>query len=315
MSKEMQLSFTMRRQEKPLRNLLRVKKQGFMGRRSFAFACALFLFIPFLGSTPAGAVTVEVPRDSSGWFVDLNRFSESAHKNFTCEACHGDMVDQGKQHPDTRDATRLKSEATRIYDYQRCRTCHRESYDRYLRGAHARALTEEKTAPAPERAVSDLLKAPTCGECHSAHYARSHLSRAAAGQAMTAVCGACHAAQKATYLDNYHGKVAVNLADEASAYCTDCHGAHECISLKDRKAAVAACQRCHPEAGEKFSQFVIHPTTEGLARDNREKQKHVTIIKIVTLIMTIMVILVVGFFYGHSFLWLLREIHEKLRKH
>lgn len=132
---------------------------------------------------------------------------------------------------------------------------------------------------------------------------------------MTEVCGACHAAQKATYLENYHGKVAVNLRDEASAYCTDCHGAHNCISLKEKKAALAACQRCHPEAGEKFSQFVIHPTTEGLAGENKEKQKHVTIIKIVTLIMTIIIILVVGFFYGHSFLWLLREIHEKLRKH
>jgi len=298
-----------------LRNLLRVKRQDFMSRTSFAFACALFLCIPFIGSTRAGAVALEVPRDSSGWFVDLNRFSESAHRNFACEACHGDMIDQGKKHPDAKDANLLKDEATRIYDYHRCRSCHRESYERYIRGAHAKALTEEKRAPASEGAVSDRLKAPTCGECHSAHYGKSHLSRAATGKEMTEVCGACHAAQKATYLENYHGKVAVNLRDEASAYCTDCHGAHNCISLKEKKAALAACQRCHPEAGEKFSQFVIHPTTEGLAGENKEKQKHVTIIKIVTLIMTIIIILVVGFFYGHSFLWLLREIHEKLRKH
>jgi len=132
---------------------------------------------------------------------------------------------------------------------------------------------------------------------------------------MTGVCGACHPAQKATYLENYHGKVAVNLGNEASAYCTDCHGAHDCVSLKDRKTALAACQRCHPNAGERFTQFVIHPTTEGLAQDNKEKQRHVAIIKLVTIVMTIIVILVVGFFYGHSFLWLLRELHEKLRKH
>ncbi|MDQ1333737.1 MAG: hypothetical protein QG552_687, partial [Thermodesulfobacteriota bacterium] len=50
-------------------------------------------------------------------------------------------------------------------------------------------------------------------------------------------------------------------------------------------------------------------------QDNKEKQKHVAIIKLVTVIMTIIVILVVGFFYGHSFLWLLRELHERLRKH
>jgi hypothetical protein len=286
-----------------------------MNRKLLTFACAFFISITFIGSTRAGAVAVATPRDSSGWFIDLNRFSESAHRNFTCEACHGDMIDQGKKHPDTRDATRLKSEATRIYDYHRCRTCHRESYERYLRGAHAKALTEEKKAPALEGPGADRLKAPTCGECHSAHYGRSHLSRAATGKEMTEVCGACHPAQKAAYLDNYHGKVAVNLRDEASAYCTDCHGAHDCVSLKERKAALAACQRCHPQAGEKFAEFVIHPTTDGLAKDNKEKQKHVAIIKLVTLIMTIIVILVVGFFYGHSFLWLLREIHEKLRKH
>jgi hypothetical protein len=305
----------MRRQEKSLRNLSQVNRKGFLSRTCFIFVCALFLWIPFIASTQAGTITVEIPRDTSGWFVDLNRFSESAHRNFTCEACHGDMSVQGKKHPDSEEAKLLGSEATRIYDYRRCKTCHRESYDRYLRGAHAKALTEEKKTPGSEGSLSDRLKAPTCGECHSAHYDRSHLSRGATGKAMTDTCGVCHPEQKATYLENYHGKVAVNLRDEASAYCTDCHGAHECVSLKDRKTALAACQRCHPETGEKFSQFVIHPTTEGLARDNKEKQKHVTIIKIVTLIMTIIVILVVGFFYGHSFLWLLREIHEKLRKH
>lgn len=292
-----------------------MKRHNPMNIKRLMLICALLLCIPFMASTWAGAVPTATPSDASGWFVDLNRFSESAHRNFTCEVCHGDMRVQGQPHPDTRDTARLKREATRIYDYRRCGTCHRESYERYLRGSHAKALIEEKTATASKVLVADKLKAPTCGECHSAHYSRSHLSRAATGQEMTAACGACHPAQKATYLENYHGKVAVHLRDEASAYCTDCHGAHDCVSLKDRKAALAACQRCHPDAGERFAQFVIHPTTEGLAQDNKEKQKHVAIIKLVTVIMTIIVILVVGFFYGHSFLWLLRELHEKLRKH
>jgi len=285
-------------------------------RSSFIFAGILLCFLAVSPSGRAVAASVPASVDSSGWFIDLNRFSQSAHRNFTCEACHGDMNDPGRKHPDTEDAARLKRDATRIYDYRRCRTCHRESYERYLRGAHAKALAEEQKAPAPENAgASERLKAPACGDCHASHYGRSHLSRVTTGRQMTEVCGACHPEQKATYLENYHGKTAVNLGDEASAYCTDCHGAHDCISLKDRKAALAACQRCHPQAGEQFSRFVIHPTAEGLAKDNKEKQKHVTIIKIVTLVMTIIVVLVVGFFYGHSFLWLLRELHEKLRKH
>jgi hypothetical protein len=286
-----------------------------MHRMFPTFACVFLFSLTVMGPVRAEVLSLTPASDAPGWFVNLKQFSESAHGTFTCEACHGDMAELGKPHPDSQDTSHLKSDATRIYDYHRCRTCHRESYERYLRGAHAKAMAEEKKAPAAAGSVSDSRKAPTCGECHSAHYSRAHLSKAVTGRQMTEVCGACHPAQKATYLENYHGKAAVYLGDEASAYCTDCHGAHECLSLKDKEAALAACRRCHPEAGDQFAEFVIHPTTQGIAGEAQEKEKRVAIIKMVTLIMTIIVILVVGFFYSHSFLWLLREIHEKLRKH
>jgi len=298
-----------------LRNPSRVKRKGFMKRICFSLTYALFLFNPSLSSQPTQAVAAATPPEASKWFVDLNRFSESAHRNFACETCHGDMSEDGKLHPDTRDTADLEREATRIYDYRRCAVCHRESHERYLQGAHAKALAEEKRAVRSGGPDSEGLKAPTCGECHSAHYGRSHLSRVAIGKEMTGVCGTCHPAQKATYLENYHGKIGVHLSEEASAYCTDCHGAHTCVSLKDGKTALKACQRCHPDAGERFTQFVIHPAIDELSKDNEEKQRHVAIIKAVSLMMTVIVILVVGFFYGHSFLWLLREIHERLRKH
>jgi hypothetical protein len=51
---------------------------------------------------------------------------------------------------------------------------------------------------------------------------------------MTEMCGVCHPVQKRSYLENYHGKTAVHLKYEASAYCTDCHRAHTCLSLKKR---------------------------------------------------------------------------------
>ncbi len=285
--------------------------------RSFIFCAGIFFIcLALAGLSPAGAALAPTPADSSGWFIDLTRFSESAHRDFTCEACHGNMKETGKKHPDTEEMADLAKEAARLYDYRRCRSCHRESYERYLRGAHAKALVEQEKASAPENSdTAKKLKAPTCGDCHAAHYGKAHLSRAAMGKQMTAVCGVCHPAQKTTYLDNYHGKAGVNLGDDASAYCTDCHGAHDCISLKDPKAALAACQRCHPEAGKQFAEFVIHPTKEGMVGENKAKEKRVAIIHVVTLIMTMIVILVVGFFYGHSFLWLLREIHEKLRRH
>ena len=297
-------------------SVLRSKRHGFIKRIFFNFACILFFSITAIVLNTGSANAIATSSDVSSWFIDMNRFSRSAHGTFTCEACHGTMTEENRKHPDLKDARFLKGDATRIYEYSRCRSCHRNSYERYLLGAHAKALEEEqqKISVGQDLEVG-RNKAPTCGDCHSAHYSKSHLLRAETGRQMTRVCGSCHPAQKITYLENYHGKAAVNLGNEASAYCTDCHGAHHCVSLKDRKAALLACQRCHPEAEDKFAQFVIHPTTEDLTKDQKEKRARVALIKTVTAIMLILVILVVGFFYGHSFLWLLRELHEKLRKH
>ena len=38
------------------------------------------------------------------------------------------------------------------------------------------------------------------------------------------------------------------------------------------------------------------------------------VIQLITVVMGTLVLVVVIFFYGHSFLWLLREIHEKLKR-
>jgi hypothetical protein len=285
-----------------------------MKRTFFNFACILsFSFIiTVLNTTGAIATTA----DASSWFIDMNRFSVSAHGTFTCDACHGKMTEENKKHPDLSDTQILKRDATGIYEYLRCKACHRKSYERYLLGEHTRALEEEQQKVLRGHDLeAGRKKAPTCGICHSAHYLKSHLSRTEIGRQMTDICGSCHLAQKITYLENFHGKRAVNLGNEASAYCTDCHGAHNCVSLKKKKDALLACQRCHPEAEENFAEFVIHPTTKDLKQDDTDKRARVAVIKAVTAVMLILVILVVGFFYGHSFLWLLRDLHEKLRKH
>ncbi len=255
------------------------------------------------------------PRSQPGWFVNMDSFAQSAHGTFSCEKCHGEMKQTGKMHPDSENPAFLKGSALRQYDYQRCESCHKPTYEQYLQGAHARALLKEQTDPAAANKLPDNKKAPTCGNCHSSHYVKGHLSRVEIGRQMVLTCGACHPAQAATYLDNYHGKAAVNLGNKKAAFCTDCHGAHHCLSLKDKKEALAACKRCHPDATGGFAQVVIHPTVQDLPQDNPQKRAHVTLIRVVTLLMSILVILVVGFFYGHSFVWLLRELHAKLRRH
>jgi hypothetical protein len=255
------------------------------------------------------------PDNPPGWFVNMGSFALSAHGTFSCEKCHGDMKQNGKLHPDSENPAFLKDNALRQYDYQRCESCHKPAYQQYLQGAHAKALLKERNAPAAANKLPDPKKAPTCGNCHSSHYVKGHLSKVEIGRQMVLTCGACHPAQAATYLENYHGKAAVNLGNKNAAFCTDCHGAHHCRSLKDHKETLAACKRCHPDATAGFAQVVIHPTTQDLPQDNPQKKAHVTLIRVVTLLMSILVLLVVGFFYGHSFIWVLRELHEKLRRH
>ncbi len=258
---------------------------------------------------------METAEPPSSWFIDMSRLALSAHSSLNCESCHGTMKEQDRPHPDSQNTRFLKQEAFSKYDYKRCQTCHRLSYDRYLQGAHAKALKKESDAGAIGKVLPEnTIKAPTCGDCHSSHYEKAHRSRLEIGRQETERCGSCHLAQKVTYLENYHGKAAVNLGKTTAAFCTDCHGAHNCLSLKDKQKALEACQRCHPKASLSFAGQVIHPNLPPDTKTDPEKAAKVTVIKLVTLFMGTMVIIVVVFFYGHSFLWLLREIHEKLRR-
>ncbi|MGM0427626.1 MAG: multiheme c-type cytochrome [Thermodesulfobacteriota bacterium] len=280
---------------------------------------ATLLLLPvfaFLLKIPHGYAAA-LPAEETSWFINMNRFGDSAHATIPCEECHKDLTGDEQTHPDPKEKTFLKADATRTYDYSQCKSCHRASYERYRLGAHAKVLEKEHKG---QGQLTKTGRAPTCGDCHSGHYARSHLSRVETGRQMTAVCGSCHRPQLVTYLDNYHGKAAVNLKDPDSAYCTDCHGAHECVSLKDKEVALGACQRCHPDAGKSFAQFVIHPVTEDAPPEDQteadlQKKERVALVRVITAVMGILVLFVVCFFYGHTFVWLLRELHEKLRKH
>lgn len=279
----------------------------------------IILSIFLISLVPSGLIgssvwAMKTSEPASSWFIDLSRFALSAHSTLSCEQCHGTMKEKDRPHPNVQDTRFLKQEAGRKFDYKRCQSCHRNSYDRYLKGAHAQALQKELQSGNLPALRTIKGKAPTCGDCHSSHYEKAHRSRLETGRQMTEGCGSCHPAQKATYLENYHGKAAVHLGKTTAAYCTDCHGAHNCLSLKDKQTALQACSRCHPQASLNFATQVIHPTLPADGKADPEKTAKVRVILIVSLVMGTLVVLVVIFFYGHSFLWLLREIHEKLRK-
>lgn len=295
-------------------------RSGNTGRRIGQWVAVFGILL--LGWTPvwAAASAGSVNGAGASWFVDMNRFAQSAHAALTCEACHGTMQENGRRHPDPEAPAFLSKPATRAFDYSRCRTCHQVAHDRYLEGAHARALAEQtlekKASPA---AAKPTKPAPTCGECHSSHYERSHRSRVEIGRQMVDTCGRCHEAHAASYMKNIHGKVGVNLGNPQSAYCTDCHGAHANTALAKPERALPACQRCHAKADAAFAGFVIHDTVAlaGGDGDGDDTSKTGSILWIhrIRLAAIAVVVLSLAFFFGHSCLWLLREFHEKLRKH
>lgn len=279
-------------------------------------AAAVALTALLLPGVAAGQPNRAVTSDS-GWFVDMNRFSAAAHSGFKCEDCHGTMIESGRAHPDPEDPGFLKTPAISSYDYGRCQKCHQVSYDRYMVGGHARARSDEAdgTQRAPAVWPPALYAAPTCGACHSSHYDPSGLSRVESGRRMIVVCSQCHPAHGASYRDNIHGRLAADLKTASAAYCTDCHGAHTTASLRDPETALAACRRCHSDAGPEYANIVIHASADHLKPEDNDKNTAIRWIERVRLAAVIVVALSLVFFFGHSILWILRELHEKLRKH
>jgi hypothetical protein len=263
----------------------------------------------------AHSVVSNSPPDS-GWFVDMNRFAQSAHSGFQCRDCHGSMTDHGMKHPDPKSPDFLKTPASERYDYSRCQKCHKLAYERYMAGGHAKA--REKQAGAVDGSTPDFQtkkQAPTCGACHSSHYDRSKLSRVEVGKRMVGTCARCHPEHTVSYLANIHGKVGVHLENPASAFCSDCHGAHTVVSLKNPDDAITVCRRCHPKAEMEFANVVVHAAMESAPGEGSPKSISMLWIHRVKIAAICIVALSLVFFFGHGFLWLLREIHEKLRKH
>ncbi|MGP8282586.1 MAG: multiheme c-type cytochrome [Desulfomonilaceae bacterium] len=250
----------------------------------------------------------------SPWFVDMNRFSRSAHGSLKCERCHEEMIGQGKVHPNRKDSSAMKKVSVRSYDYKRCAACHPESYKRYLVGEHAKALIKQKQDQLlGNKEASPERLAPTCGDCHSSHYTQAKLSRISIGEQMTETCGKCHPSQKMSYLKNLHGQLGVFLQKKASAYCTDCHGAHTCDSLKDKEKALTACRRCHRNAPVGFAGIIIHTGSEDISKKDPKKQADMAMIATVKRIGQIVTVIILAFFALQTFVWILRELHNKLR--
>lgn len=145
-----------------------------------------------------------------------------------------------------------------------CARCHEGVYQQYAQSVHGKALVQEEN-----------VDVPVCTDCHRSHDIRD--PRTAAFHLKTPeLCAKCHTDETRmkkyglstnvlqTYLKDFHGMTASFYREEqitpaaVTAVCTDCHGVHDILPVKDPRSAVMkanlvkVCQKCHPGATENF---------------------------------------------------------------
>jgi len=226
-------------------------------------------------SFPHPEVTASSPRDFS-----LEMYP-------TCQQCHGEqyqkVLDSVHQqalaagntnaavctdchNPHTQ--TRLTNESTgelletaRLHIPETCAKCHSKIYDTYKTSVHGSALTQE--------ANPDV---PTCIDCHGVHNIQNPTTNTFRNSTPF-LCAKCHTDETImgkygistnvlnTYVADFHGTT-VKMFEETypdqptnKPVCTDCHGIHDIVNVKDPNAGIALkenllvkCQQCHPDA-------------------------------------------------------------------
>ena len=111
------------------------------------------------------------------------------------------------------------------------------------------------------------------------------------------------------YRDTYHGKAMAlgrpNSAPEVAA-CYDCHGFHDVLppsnppSHLSKTNILATCQKCHPGATQKFTEYRPHA--------NPLDKANYPMLHVVFLAMTGLLIGTFAFFGLHTLAWLVRAV-------
>lgn len=217
----------------------------------------------------------------------------------TCADCH---TAHG-----VRPSTDPMSSVHRANIPETCGRCHVGVAETYATSVHGmkRAESNGKTA--------------VCTDCHTAHQI-TLASTPAFVQDVVAECGECHDSPDAngdrvgtyyqTYHESYHGQV-TRLGGKRGAKCSDCHGSHDILPLKDPKSRVSAvnrvetCRTCHPGANENFAKFDPHA--------NYKDSKNYPVLYGVWLYFMIVMSAVFTFFGLHTILWFVRSMIERRR--
>ncbi len=241
-------------------------------------------------------------------YVDPEKFSKSVHSEVGCVGCHlgwGLQAHTPTMTDNWRDVARMA-----------CKNCHDHQYFMFSRSLHFKRLTESEKSEGGEPEASsggedklgESAKLPlTCFDCHGNHEivkARAKNSPVAPRNAPEEVCGKCHEHQLETYLENYHGKTLVELDNDRTPSCFECHGNHSVKSLKNMDDAIKACKGCHENANALLVKgFDIHA--------NDSSYKDYPVLFVVKYAMAALVVVVFLFFYPHTALLMIRKLKDK----
>lgn len=218
------------------------------------------------------------------------RADNQLRANAACHDCHeGHNI--GAKGSAQRTAYRLNNPEV-------CGQCHEKQKLDYLTSVHGKAVTEKQD-----------LKSAVCYDCHTPHAIGSPKGDPMK-LAIVKNCGNCHEKAAHDYMESYHGQVN-RLGFANTAKCQDCHTGHQVLKVSDPASSIhpnnrlTNCRKCHEEANENFLKFRPHA-------DADDPVKHPDLY-IAKRFMQALIIGVMGFFWLHTLLWLVREMSDRMK--
>lgn len=207
-----------------------------------------------------------IGKEKPSTYLSPELILKTAHATLACTDCHKGYT----RAVERKNVSRFgKAEVKVLHSEQEYRNytqvateacgdakCHKKEQTEFLAGSHSQKITKTD---------KDL---PTCTTCHNFHYIprlfrdkkgkQIKLSAQTKIDVAVALCGSCHVKDLNTYTGNYHYK-ALRLGNANAPMCYDCHDGHKSARLTSgTPEAVKNCKKCHENASEDFTKYVVH---------------------------------------------------------
>lgn len=235
---------------------------------------------------------------------EAEQFKRSVHflkAKFACSACHSDV-----HYVEPWD-----KEKVRIVD--KCTQCHARKD--YVESGHDKAIL---------RGNND---AASCADCHGLHDTKVFHTAGKeypveARAFYTRVCYRCHSDKVLmkrnnlttiaveTYEQTTHAKI--QKLGYPAAGCADCHAFHNILPKSDPKSTVnqknlvKICGNCHKNPSNNFVKYIAHPNL-------RDRERY-PLLFWTRVFMVSLLVVVLLFYWIHTFLWWRKAYWEKQRR-